>query len=371
MGIAVAALASLAMIPPSQAALPANGSYVLVNRASGKALDGYGLTANGSMVSQYDENIGAPQQWVLSTVGSNWKLKDNQTGLYIDSDGHTGNGSTCLQWASSGSVNQQWTIQDLGTGYYRIINVANGLCLDTGGSLTNGAPMQFWGSGGSFNQQWSFVPPGTIFFSARTFTGTKSQLFGVGSYTTAQMVAKGCADNSANSLLTWWPGYSTLTYDTANLTGTPVVFTENTPTMPGMAGIMSSVKVQAGYPAGVTYRSQPGNWVPFQVSFLFGTYDLMHNGDNVQLKSSGTSKYTVRYETEYWIKSGTVSPPIVTVISGANVLDHTSGSSLLGTCTGTAFPWEAYYTLTGEVKWTDNESAGGCAYNLGLRDGGW
>ncbi|MBW8782593.1 MAG: RICIN domain-containing protein [Verrucomicrobia bacterium] len=355
----------------ASAAIPANGTYNLVNRATGKYLDSYSSATNGDPARQYDQSWSAAQLWTLSSGSGYWKLMVNLNSMYLDSVGHTGNGSIVNLWTSSTSNNQRWVIEDLGTGYYRIKNVANGLYLDNLGSTTNGDDQYFWAGTTSYNQQWAFVSPGATFWSARTYSGTQSQEFPVGSYNTAAMVANGCADNSANSMKIWWPGFSVSCYDAGDLTGTPVVYTENTVTLPGIAGIMSSLKVQTGYPSGITYRSQPGQWVTFQVGYLFGTYELFHNGDNVQLKSSGSSKYTIRYETEYWVKSGVLAPPIVTVISGTNVLDHTSGSSDLGTCTGTAFPWEAYYSLNGEVKWTDNESGGGCAYNLGIRDGGW
>ena len=351
-----------------QAAIPANGRYQLVNRATGMAIDNYSLTANGSPVRQYPETLHLPQQWVLSTVGGYWKLQCQQSNLFLDSIGRTTDGSVCGVWAGGGSNNQQWTIQDLGTGYYRIVNRANGKALDTGGLTATGSDLQFWYVNGSTNQQWSFVPAGATFWSERNYTGTKSQRFGVGSYNTSQMVAKGLADNTVDSMRIWWPGYSALCYNSGDLSGAPVIFTDNHKTMSGIAGVMSSVKIQAGYPAGVTYRTASGGLEEFQAGYLFGQWVFMHRGDWCQLKSSGASKYTVRFETEYWVKSGGINFPLVEVLSGTNVLYSSSGGSDPGTCTGTPLPWEQYYNLNGEVRWTNVE--GGCAMNIAIRDGG-
>lgn len=367
--LAACAALVLAMAGGLQAAIPANGGYYLVNRATGKLLDSYGSTVNGDPCKQYDESGAPAQQWILSSGSGYWKLMTLAASKYLDSLGHTGNGSTVCLWDGSGSNNQRWVIEDLGTGYYKVRNVANGLYLDNLGSTVNGASQAFWAGGGSYNQQWSFVPAGATFFADRSYGGAKSQRFGVGTYNTSQMVAKGCADNSADSVSIWWPGYSALCYDSGNLTGTPVIFTENSQSMPGMAGIMSSVRIQAGYPAGITYRTAGGGLEDFRPGYLFGTWVFMHRGDWAQLKSSGgPSKYTVRFETEYWVKSGGINFPLVEVLSGTNVLYSTNGGSNPGTCTGTPLPWEQYYNLNGEVRWTNVE--GGCAMNLAIRDGG-
>lgn len=351
-----------------QAAIPADGGYQLVNRATGLGLDNYSLTVNGDPVRQHPETMHLPQQWVLSTAGSYKKLRCLNNNKYLDSIGRSADGSVCGQWDNSSSWNQQWTIQDLGTGYYRIVNRANGKALDTGGRTATGSDLQFWGVGSSWNQQWTFIPAGVTFWSERDWLGTRSQVFLVGTYNTSQMVAKGCADNSADSLRLWWPGYSALCYNSGDLTGTPVIFTENSKVMSGMAGIMSSLRVQTGYPSGVTYRTASGGLETFQAGYLFGTWVFMHRGDWAQLKSSGSSKYTVRFETEYWVKSGGINFPLVEVLSGTNVLYSSSGGSDPGTCIGTPLPWEQYYNLNGEVRWTNVES--GCAINIAIRDGG-
>lgn len=138
---------------------PADGTYKLRNRSTGKYLDSLGSTANGAGVGQWASSASTNQQWQLTTVGSYRKLSCVAGGKRVDSLGHTGDGSTVGQWDDNTSINQQWTIEDVGGGYYKVFNRANGLCLDTGGATTDGAIMQFWGSGTSNNQQWQFTAP--------------------------------------------------------------------------------------------------------------------------------------------------------------------------------------------------------------------
>lgn len=137
----------------------ANGTYRLLNRASGKYLDNLGSTANGAGVGQWTGGTSNNQKWQVTNQGNGYyKLVCVTGSMRLDSLGHTGNGSTVGQWSDSTSYNQQWTIQSLGGGYYKVINRGNGLCLDTGGNTTNGSIMQFWSSGSSYNQQWQFGP---------------------------------------------------------------------------------------------------------------------------------------------------------------------------------------------------------------------
>ncbi len=134
----------------------AAGTYQLINRANGKALDNLGATGDGANVAQWAAGGSNNQRWVLSYVGSNAKLTCVTGGKCLDSMGRTTDGSIVGQWTNGGSTNQQWTLQSQGSGWYKIINIANGKALDTGGSSTDGAAMQQWSSNTSFNQQWRF-----------------------------------------------------------------------------------------------------------------------------------------------------------------------------------------------------------------------
>jgi hypothetical protein len=135
----------------------ANGTYHLLNRASGKYLDNLGATANAANVAQWGSSTSNNQKWVLSYSGGYYKLTCVASNKCLDSNANTADGSNVTQWASSTTPNQQWTIVQVGS-YYKLVNRTNGKCLDTGGGTANGAVMQFWGSNSSINQQWSIVP---------------------------------------------------------------------------------------------------------------------------------------------------------------------------------------------------------------------
>jgi hypothetical protein len=93
---------------------PANGTFKIVNRNSGKALDAIGnATANGTQI---------------------------------------------IQWTYSGGNNQRWTLQDQGSGQYSIIGVASGKGLDvTGVSTADGAKVELYTYAGGNNQKWTFA----------------------------------------------------------------------------------------------------------------------------------------------------------------------------------------------------------------------
>lgn len=134
----------------------ADGTYRIRSRATGRYLDSWGSTTNGTPLYQYTSSTNNNQKWALVTSSGYSKLTAIGGGKTIDSLGVNGNGTAAGLWAASTSTNQQWTVVALGNGYYKIVNIANGYCLDTGGLNADQAPVQFWGSGGSNNQQWAF-----------------------------------------------------------------------------------------------------------------------------------------------------------------------------------------------------------------------
>ncbi len=142
-------------LPPSGGQPPANGTYKLRNRASGKYLDNLGATADGANVAQWASGSSPNQRWVLTTSSGFSKLRAVTGGKYLDSIGRTADGSNVGQWANGSSPNQQWTVVPTGT-FYKLINRANGKAVDTGGQTADGAVMQFWFDNTSLNQQWTF-----------------------------------------------------------------------------------------------------------------------------------------------------------------------------------------------------------------------
>ena len=142
-------------LPPSGGSPPANGTYKLRNRASGKYLDNLGATADGANVAQWASSSSPNQRWVLTTSGGFSKLRAVTGGKYLDSIGRTADGSNVGQWANGSSPNQQWTVVSV-SGFYKLINRANGKAVDTGGQTADGAVMQHWFDNASLNQQWTF-----------------------------------------------------------------------------------------------------------------------------------------------------------------------------------------------------------------------
>lgn len=212
---------------------------------------------------------------------------------------------------------------------------------------------------------------GVTFYDGRSFGGTRSQDIPVGSYTRAQMASRGVPDNWVDSF-TWtfagWGSHSVLLYSEDNFVGGPRVYSVRSKATP--SNNTSSIRIQTGVPSGWTYASAGGGLEEFQAGYIFGDWLMMHRGDWVELRSSGsTSRYIVRFETEYWVKSGAITWPTVQVLAGQNVVIANNGTSNPGTCTGTAFPWERTYELrnSGRVRWTSNDAIG-CAYNLAFRD---
>jgi arabinan endo-1,5-alpha-L-arabinosidase len=140
---------------PNPAQPPANGTYRLRNRASGKYLDNLGATTDGANVAQWAGGASNNQRWVLTTSGGVSKLRCVTGGKYLDSIGRTADGSIVGQWTGGSSINQTWTIVAAGA-YHKLINRANGKALDTGGGVADGNVMQFWFDNASNNQQWTF-----------------------------------------------------------------------------------------------------------------------------------------------------------------------------------------------------------------------
>lgn len=141
--------------PPPVGSAPANGTYRLRNRASGKYLDNLGSTADGANVAQWAGGTSNNQRWVLTTTSGISKLRCVTGGKYLDTIGRTADGSIVGQWANGTSINQTWTVVAT-SGFYKVISRANGKALDTGGGTADGATMQMWFDNTSSNQQWTF-----------------------------------------------------------------------------------------------------------------------------------------------------------------------------------------------------------------------
>lgn len=143
---------------------PANGTFRIVNRNSGKALDAYNAgAADGTQIIQWTYSGGNNQRWTLQNRGSNqYSIIGVASGKALEVNGaSTSNGAKVQLWTYGGGNHQRWTFTATSSGFYRITPVhATGSALDVNGASTaDGALVQLWTYGGGNNQQWSLSTP--------------------------------------------------------------------------------------------------------------------------------------------------------------------------------------------------------------------
>ena len=142
----------------------ANGTYKIVARHSGKAMDAAGWgTADGTQIHQWAYGGGNNQRWTVTDRGSGQRsIIGVHSGKGLDINGYsTANGAKVQLWTYGGGNNQKFTLTATSGGYYRITPVhASGSCLDVAGvSTADGALVHLWNYGGGNNQQWAFQTP--------------------------------------------------------------------------------------------------------------------------------------------------------------------------------------------------------------------
>jgi len=144
--------------PTAAVNLVANGTYTIVNRMSGLAIDDPAWSgATGVQMEQYTINGQTNQKWVLTNLGSNYvKLTNAFNGLAL-SVGSNSNGAAVVQNTYTGANTQIWQIQSAGSGYYALINKSSGLALDNpGGSTASGTLLDQFTYGGGWPDHWKF-----------------------------------------------------------------------------------------------------------------------------------------------------------------------------------------------------------------------
>jgi beta-glucanase (GH16 family) len=140
----------------------AGGSFVLVARHSGKALDVTGAsTADGANVQQWSQNGTAAQIWKFEPTGDGYYLLRSQaSGKALDVTAwSTAEGANVEEWTAHGGANQQWKLIDAGGGFYRVQSRHSGKFLDVAwGSTADGANVAQVNWYDSAAQQWKLVP---------------------------------------------------------------------------------------------------------------------------------------------------------------------------------------------------------------------
>ncbi|MFC0513002.1 DUF5010 domain-containing protein [Mucilaginibacter angelicae] len=140
-----------------------NGTYKIINRNSGMALDAQGqLTANGTPLQQWGYSGGNNQRWTITDLGGGqYKIIGVQSGRSLDVNGQSlADGAKIQLYDYNGGTNQQWVITATSGGYYSIKAVQSGKMMEIGGnSTTAGALVQQWGNNNGNNQQWAIQAP--------------------------------------------------------------------------------------------------------------------------------------------------------------------------------------------------------------------
>jgi mannosyl-oligosaccharide alpha-1,2-mannosidase len=143
----------------NRVAAPAvSGTYNLINRGTGGALDmgGSSLSDGGAAIG-WVAHGGLNQQWILTTTGGNTVVTNRRSGKVLQVSGSsTADGAALVQWSHNGSTVQQWALQPTGDGYYRLANRNSGKVAQLA-STANGAAVVQQPTGTATSQQWQLV----------------------------------------------------------------------------------------------------------------------------------------------------------------------------------------------------------------------
>ncbi|MBC8009854.1 MAG: PQQ-dependent sugar dehydrogenase, partial [Burkholderiales bacterium] len=142
----------------------ANGTYKIINRNSGKALDAAGAKiVDGTPINQYTYNAANNQRWILENRGNGeFSIVGVASGKALDViGGNTADATKTQLWTYTGVTNQKWTFTPTDGGFYRLSPVhAPGSALEVeGDSVANSALIQISTYDGGNSQQWSVTAP--------------------------------------------------------------------------------------------------------------------------------------------------------------------------------------------------------------------
>ncbi|MFJ9817662.1 glycoside hydrolase family 47 protein [Streptomyces sp. NPDC101151] len=140
----------------NRVAAPApSGTFRLLNRATGRAMDVSGASlSDGGAVITWTPHTGANQRWIATTSGAHTKLTCLNSGKVLEVPrSSTADGTALNQWAHNGTNTQQWALQPAGDGYQRLVNRNSGKALDIDGTAGGAAVVQRPVSDAA-SQQW-------------------------------------------------------------------------------------------------------------------------------------------------------------------------------------------------------------------------
>ena len=124
----------------------ADGSYLIVSKKNGKALD---CTSNGTLCT-FRVHGGKNQLWDFAS-GS---FKSRINGKMIDIAGASDkNGASAIVWNQHGGENQKFKVNALG----QIVTFCGKVLDIEGGSDADGTPVIQWSMSNGLNQMWHFI----------------------------------------------------------------------------------------------------------------------------------------------------------------------------------------------------------------------
>jgi hypothetical protein len=152
-------------------AIPAK--FMIINRASGKALDLIGDNfANGAVINQFTANVNSiDQHWMIQPTegGNHFKIVSARTGKAANIAGDSlDNGAQLIDWLYvMGNTGHQFGLINAGKGFFKIKNVKSGKVLEvSAASAADGAKVQQWTDTGASHQQWRLQPVGDYYIRA-------------------------------------------------------------------------------------------------------------------------------------------------------------------------------------------------------------
>ncbi|MET8761060.1 RICIN domain-containing protein [Lentzea sp. NPDC004782] len=153
--------------------------YVLVNRNSGRALDGLAwATSDGAAVVQWGRHGGANQQWRFIAAGDGYfRVQNRNSGNVLDDNGWSKTaGSAMVQWRDLNGANQQFRVEKSSDGYVRLINRHSGMAVEVqGGDKADGGRIAQYYDWGGPNQQWQLITAGSGAGTTSTTTTTPAK----------------------------------------------------------------------------------------------------------------------------------------------------------------------------------------------------
>lgn len=98
------------------------GSAVIINNASGKALDVPGATwKKGERLIQWEKNKRWNQRWAFVKQGKGVVIQSVFNGLCLDiAEEKRESGAKVVQWEKTGGSNQQWFPEAAGNGVFKL-----------------------------------------------------------------------------------------------------------------------------------------------------------------------------------------------------------------------------------------------------------